>query len=61
MNDEILKPARQRYGPNNWDRAQREGAALTVNEAIELVLAQTQLAPDAPRPPIDGSSGSRSN
>jgi hypothetical protein len=34
---------------------------LTVNGAIELVLAQTQLAPDAPRPPIDGSSGSRSN
>jgi predicted ATPase/class 3 adenylate cyclase len=47
LNDEILTPARDRYGPENWDRAARQGASLTVQEAIELALAGGRLAPPA--------------
>jgi predicted ATPase len=47
LNDEILAPARDRYGPANWDRAARQCASLTVQEAIELALTGGRLAPPA--------------
>jgi predicted ATPase/class 3 adenylate cyclase len=39
--------ARHRYGPKRWDLAEREGAALTVHDAIDLALERGQFAPAA--------------
>jgi predicted ATPase/DNA-binding SARP family transcriptional activator len=41
--NEILRAPRERYGPESWDRAEREGASLSANEAIDLGLARRQL------------------
>jgi hypothetical protein len=49
LND-FLRPARDRYGAEKWDRAEREKAALTVREAIDLALAHDQCPPPAPAP-----------
>jgi tetratricopeptide (TPR) repeat protein len=43
--DEILTPARERYGPEQWDSAEREGAALTVHDAINLALERGRFTP----------------
>jgi predicted ATPase/class 3 adenylate cyclase len=48
LHDEILTPARGRYGLEKWDRVMREAASLTVSEAIDLALAQERFAPLAP-------------
>jgi predicted ATPase/class 3 adenylate cyclase len=45
---EILTPARERYGREGWDHAAREGAALSVQEAVELALAGGRFAPPVP-------------
>jgi tetratricopeptide (TPR) repeat protein len=45
LNDEILTAARDRFGPENWDRAEREGASLGVPEAIDLALVRVRSAP----------------
>jgi tetratricopeptide (TPR) repeat protein len=37
--DEILPDARESYGTERWDRATAQGASLTVQEAIDLGLA----------------------
>jgi tetratricopeptide (TPR) repeat protein len=42
--DEILTPARERYGTENWDRAAGAAAVLSLPEAIDLALAQGPLA-----------------
>ena len=42
--DEILTPARERYGAANWDRAAGEAAMLSLQEAIDLGLAHGPLA-----------------
>jgi predicted ATPase len=42
--DEILTPARDRYGAENWDRAAGAAAMLSLEEAIDLALAQGPLA-----------------
>ena len=47
LRDEILTPARERYGSEKWDRAEREAAALTVSETIDLALAQERFASPA--------------
>ena len=47
LNDEMLSPARDCLGPDNWDAAERSGGALTVPEAIDLALARGRFAPDA--------------
>jgi predicted ATPase/DNA-binding SARP family transcriptional activator len=49
VDDEILTPARARFGHEDWDRAEREGAGLTVYEAIELALVGGRSARAAPR------------
>jgi predicted ATPase/class 3 adenylate cyclase len=51
LDDEILTPARDRYGPENWNRAASKGASLTVQEAIELALTGGRLAPPAAATP----------
>lgn len=33
-----IAPARHRYDPERWDLAEREGAALTVHDAIDLAF-----------------------
>jgi predicted ATPase/class 3 adenylate cyclase len=43
--DDILDPARDRYGPERWDLAEREGAALTIHDAIDLALERGRFAP----------------
>jgi hypothetical protein len=48
LHDEILTPARERCGPENWDRVVRQGASLTVSEAIDLALAEERFVPLAP-------------
>jgi len=40
---ELLSRARKRYGPDAWDRAADEGAALTAHEAIDAALGHEQL------------------
>jgi predicted ATPase len=47
LHDAILTAARLRYGPENWDRAAHEGAALDVQEAIDLALAHRLAAHSA--------------
>jgi hypothetical protein len=42
--DEILTPARERYGAENWDRAAGAAAMLSLEEAIDLALAHGPLA-----------------
>ena len=42
--DDILAPARHRYGPERWDLAEREGAELTVHDAIDLALERGRFA-----------------
>ena len=42
--DEILTPARERYGAENWDRAAEAAALLSLEEAIDLALAHGPLA-----------------
>jgi predicted ATPase/class 3 adenylate cyclase len=44
---DLLGPARDRYGPEKWDRAEREGAALTTHDAINLALERGRFAPAA--------------
>jgi predicted ATPase len=51
LHDEFLTPARDRYGPENWNRAARQGASLTVQEAIDLALTGGRLAPPAAATP----------
>ena len=45
--DDILAPARDRYGPERWDVAEREGAALTTHDAINLALERGRFTPAA--------------
>jgi tetratricopeptide (TPR) repeat protein len=45
--DDILCPARDRYGPERWDHAEREGTTLTVHEAIDLALERGRFARQA--------------
>jgi predicted ATPase/class 3 adenylate cyclase len=42
--DDILAPARDRYGPERWDVAERAGAALTVDDAIDVALERGRFA-----------------
>jgi predicted ATPase/class 3 adenylate cyclase len=42
--DQILTPARERYGAENWDRAAGAAALLSLEEAIDLALAHGPLA-----------------
>jgi hypothetical protein len=42
--DEILTPARERYGAENWDRAAGAAAVLSLEEATDLALAHGPLA-----------------
>jgi hypothetical protein len=44
LHDEILTPARERYGAENWDRAAGAAALLSLEEAIDLALAHGPLA-----------------
>jgi hypothetical protein len=46
LQDEILTPAR-RQQPESWDRDEREGASLSVPEAVDLALARGRFAPTA--------------
>ena len=46
LND-LLGPARDRYGPEKWDRAEREGASFTTHDAINLALERGRFAPAA--------------
>ena len=39
-----LAPARHRYGPERWDLAEREGAELTLHDAIDLALERGRFA-----------------
>jgi hypothetical protein len=39
-----IAPARHRYDPERWDLAEREGAALTVHDAIDLALERGRFA-----------------
>ena len=39
-----IAPARDRYGPERWDLAEREGAALSVHDAIDLALERGRFA-----------------
>jgi hypothetical protein len=48
LHDEILTPARERYGPETWDRAAHETAPLSVHDAIDLALAHGRFAPPPP-------------
>jgi tetratricopeptide (TPR) repeat protein len=59
LGDEHLTPARQRYGPDSWDRAEQEGASLTVHEAIDLALTQERTATLAPTTTAAHGSGAR--
>ena len=48
LHDEFLAPARKRLGERPWQRAAREGASLTVSEAIDLALDRGRFTtPDA--------------
>jgi predicted ATPase/DNA-binding SARP family transcriptional activator len=49
LEEQILAPARERVGAETWDRAEREGASLSVKQALDLALART-------RPPADTGS-----
>jgi predicted ATPase/class 3 adenylate cyclase len=42
--DDSLAPARERYGPEQWDVAERQGAAVTVHDAIDLALERGRFA-----------------
>lgn len=44
---DILSPARDRYGPEHWDPAERQGTTLTVHEAIDLALERGRFARQA--------------
>jgi tetratricopeptide (TPR) repeat protein len=44
LHDEFLTPARDRYGAEKWNHAARQGASLTVHEAIELALSGGRIA-----------------
>jgi tetratricopeptide (TPR) repeat protein len=44
MNDRVVAPARDRFGPENWDDAERRGGTLTITEAIDLALARGRFA-----------------
>jgi hypothetical protein len=48
LHDEILTPARTRLGRESWDSATRDGAVLTVHDAINLALARGRFAATAP-------------
>jgi hypothetical protein len=50
LHDEILSPARERYGAERWDHAEREGASLSVDEAIHLALTGARSSPSASGP-----------
>jgi predicted ATPase/DNA-binding SARP family transcriptional activator len=38
LHDEFLTPARERRGQEQWDSLERDGASLTLQEAIDLAL-----------------------
>ncbi len=59
LGDEHVAPARQRYGPDRWDRAEQEGASLTVHEAIDLALTRERTATLAPATTAARGSGAR--
>jgi predicted ATPase/DNA-binding SARP family transcriptional activator len=40
LEDAFVAPARERFGPRDWDRAERAGAMLTVAQAIDLALSR---------------------
>ena len=40
LDHQILAPARDDLGPDEWDRAERHGASLTAREAIDLALSR---------------------
>jgi hypothetical protein len=42
--DDFLAPARARCGPERWDLAERAGAELTRDDAIDLALERGQFA-----------------
>ena len=42
-----IAPARHRSDPERWDAAEREGAALTIHDAIDLALERGRFAPAA--------------
>jgi tetratricopeptide (TPR) repeat protein len=48
LNDEVLAESRERYGVQEWGRAEREGAGLTVPETIDLALSRGRFATTAP-------------
>jgi predicted ATPase len=49
---EFLGPARARHGPDTWDAAVREGASLSLPDAIEYALHQRE--PVGPHTPLRG-------
>ena len=51
-----IAPARHRYGPERWDLAEREGADLTVHDAIDLALERGRFAPAATTTPTATAS-----
>ena len=42
LEEQILAPARDRAGAETWDRAEREGASLSIKQALDLALARTR-------------------
>jgi predicted ATPase/class 3 adenylate cyclase len=42
--DDILAPARDRFGAERWDLAERDGAGPTVHDAIDLALERGRFA-----------------
>jgi tetratricopeptide (TPR) repeat protein len=49
--DAMLTAPRESYGPDNWDHARKDGASLTVYDAIDLALKRGRFAPTAPDNP----------
>ncbi|HSD79366.1 MAG TPA: tetratricopeptide repeat protein, partial [Solirubrobacteraceae bacterium] len=45
LTEEILAPAREHDGHERWDSAEREGAELTVRDALDLALRRGRFAP----------------
>jgi hypothetical protein len=55
----FFQPARRRYGPDAWDAAHREGAALEVNDAIAYALDESrpQIRDAATNKPLPARQG----
>jgi hypothetical protein len=45
LSDETLAPARERHGADRWDAGERDGASLSLREAIDLGPQRGQFAP----------------